>query len=423
MRFGSVEFFKVLIKTVLAILFFVPLALSIVFGILWSRQGEELSETKKQKEELSRIVDAVSGEKTGTIEDFCTVFEKSGLSYSEFIKAMNTNKKVSAENFYSLLSAAGISDREIVSIIIKKNGVSAEEFYSILSINGISDKDLLEAIAKKNGGKEAWYGILSETGLSDKEILDYICEKNGWTYSDGTSSSDENSYAQIHPDMYVTPPENYVRETNTVYLTFDDGPSDNTYSILQYLRNYNIKATFFVVPNRSEYCYTLLKAIAADGHSIGIHSASHKYEQIYASVEDYLDDFYDAWDMVYEATGIKCEIFRFPGGSVNDYNVDVRDDIIKEMTRRGFRHFDWSVDSGDAAGATWTQMWNSVPEDIRENYDKNFRSVVLMHDSNGTPNTVLVLEDLLQKLKSAGIYKFDKINNDTQPVQFAGPFA
>ena len=421
MRFGSVEFFKVLIKVVLAIFFFVPLALAIVFGIFWAKQGGELSEMKKENEKLSATAQVLTGEKAGTVEDFCAIFARSGLSYTDLIKQLNENKSITAERFYNLLTASGLSDKDWLKLILKKDKIGASELYEILLQNGISDKELISVIAKKNGG-ENWYGILSELGLSDREIVDYLNEKNGWQ-NGGTSQPEKNPYADIHTDMYVTAPANYVREDNTVYLTFDDGPSDNTYSILQYLRDYNIKATFFVVPNRSEYCYTMLKAIAADGHAIGIHTASHKYDEIYASVESYLDDFYDAWNMVYEATGIKCEIFRFPGGSVNDYNEATRDAIITEMSRRGFRHFDWNVDSGDALGASWTQMWNSVPADIQVNYDRNFRSVVLMHDSDSTTNTVLVLEDLLKKLTSDGIYKFDKINNDTQPVQFAGPFA
>ena len=421
MRFGSVEFFKVLIKVVLAIFFFVPLALAIVFGIFWAKQCGELSEMKKENEKLSATAQVLTGEKAGTVEDFCAIFARSGLSYTDLIKQLNENKSITAESFYNLLTASGLSDKDLLKLILKKDKIGASELYEILLQNGISDKELISVIAKKNGG-ENWYGILSELGLSDREIVDYLNEKNGWQ-NGGTSQPEKNPYADIHTDMYVTAPANYVREDNTVYLTFDDGPSDNTYSILQYLRDYNIKATFFVVPNRSEYCYTMLKAIAADGHAIGIHTASHKYDEIYASVESYLDDFYDAWNMVYEATGIKCEIFRFPGGSVNDYNEATRNAIIAEMSRRGFRHFDWNVDSGDALGASWTQMWNAVPADIKANYDRNFRSVVLMHDSNSTTNTVLVLGDLLKKFVSEGVYKFDKINNDTQPVQFAGPFA
>jgi peptidoglycan/xylan/chitin deacetylase (PgdA/CDA1 family) len=149
-----------------------------------------------------------------------------------------------------------------------------------------------------------------------------------------------------------------------------------------------------------------------------VHSASNDYEKIYASVEAYLDDFYEAWDIIYEATGVKTEIFRFPGGSKNDFNEATRDEIIEEMTRRGFRFYDWNVDSNDAGGANWSDMYNSVPEDISGNY----RSIVLMHDSDTRTNTVLVLEDILNVLVGEG-YKLDKISNDTRPVQFIGPYA
>ena len=203
-----------------------------------------------------------------------------------------------------------------------------------------------------------------------------------------------------------------------MYLTFDDGPSQNTYSVLYYLNKYNIKATFFVVPSRTDDCYAALRAIVEDGHSIGVHSATHDYEKIYASTEAFLEDFYEAWDIIYDATGVKTEIFRFPGGSVNDFNGAVRDDIIAEMTRRGFRYYDWNVDSNDAGGATWTDMYNSIPADIANNY----RSIVLMHDSITRENTVYVLDDVLGVLVQEG-YKFDKIHNDTRPVQFTGEFS
>ena len=209
-----------------------------------------------------------------------------------------------------------------------------------------------------------------------------------------------------------------MREQGTVYLTFDDGPSQNTYTILSLLRKYDVKATFFVVPSRTDECYALLRSIVSEGHSIGVHSASHDYEKIYASAEAYLEDFYEAWDIIYDATGVKTSLFRFPGGSVNDFNGETRDTIIGEMTRRGFRYFDWNVDSNDAGGASWSEMYNTIPSDIAQNY----RSVVLMHDSAPRENTVYVLEDILKVLVWEG-YKLDKINDNTMPVQFAGPYA
>jgi len=454
MRFGSVEFFKVLIKTVLAILFFVPLAAAVVFGVLFFKNSAELSRMEQLEGENSRLSAAIGvlvGEKVDSVEGFVEVFERSGVSYEELLAHINAKEGIDAEKLYALMSDMGISDVDIIAIAAAKKTVGGEKFYEIMTKNGITDKDLITVIAKRNGGTiDEYYDILKECGLSDEDIVAFINKKNppqssSSSTSESSSSSTETAsgsstqtdsssestsseepvtsepqspYAALYEDMYVSEPAEYVRETNTVYMTFDDGPSKNTYSILKYLRDFDVKATFFVVPDRSEECAAALRAIAADGHAIGIHSASHEYDKIYASVEAFLDDFYEAWDIVRDVTGKTTPIFRFPGGSKNDFNAETRDDIIAEMTRRGFRFYDWNVESRDVDGATWTDMYNSIPRDIKGNY----RSFVLMHDTSGTPNTVLVLEDVLRVLKSEG-YKFDKINDDTKPVQFVGPFA
>ena len=73
-----------------------------------------------------------------------------------------------------------------------------------------------------------------------------------------------------------------------VYLTFDDGPSNNTEEILDILNKYDVKATFFVVGNTSEHGQELLKRIVSEGHSVGLHSYSHKYASIYDSEDAFL---------------------------------------------------------------------------------------------------------------------------------------
>lgn len=450
MRFGSVEFFKVLIKTVLAILFFLPLAAAVVFGVLFARNIAQLSEMRtklKSVEEENRILSVITDnlvhDKAGTIDDFDKIFSMSGIAYDEFLSYVYENDGITAQELYNILSESGLTDKDIITLAASKKTVNGENFYEIMSKNGITDKDIITIIANKNGGKiDNYYEILKQCGLSDDDIVAYINKKNpsastppvssggsqstpGSSGETSSTSSDPDStsepqelYGALYEDMYVTAPPEYVREEDVIYLTFDDGPSNHTYSILSYLKKANVKATFFVVPNRSEECYATLRAIAADGHAIGVHSATHEYEKIYASVEAFLDDFYEAWDIIREATGITTEIFRFPGGSNNDFNEDTRDAIIAEMSRRGFRFFDWNVDSYDVTGATWTQMYNSIPMEVRGNY----RSIVLMHDSPTRQNTVLVLEDVIKVLLDEG-YKFDKINSDTKPVQFIGPFS
>lgn len=360
MKFGSVEFFKVLIKTVLAIVFFVPLLLCILFAVLFFNTRAELDSVKRENEVLS---------------------------YRSAMLGGGASVELSTEEFYKLYISSGHDDKELAEFLAAR-GVTAN------SAPAFADKTEPENTAASDK---------TEPPIETVEPDDI---------------PPESEYASLYTDMQVNCPDEYAREEGVIYLTFDDGPSANTRSVLHYLEKHNVKATFFVVPQRTEECYELLRSIVGAGHSIGVHSASHDYQKIYANTQAFLDDFYEAWSIIYEATGVKTEIFRFPGGSKNDFNEDTRDEIIAEMTRRGFRYFDWNVDSNDAGGATWTEMYNSVPMDISGNY----RSVVLMHDSALRDNTVYVLDDILRVLVGEG-YKFDSIHNDTKPVQFIGPFA
>ncbi len=373
MRFGSVEFFKVLIKTVLCIAFFVPLILCVIFAVVLWNKSAELEDVKFENDKLSYQVQVLGGEKKPTVE-----------------------------GFYKIYSDSGLSDEDLIAYI---NGVeiSTEEADPDNGNNSGTEKPV-PPVTSDPETETAEPPVADTAESAETEELPVVQPDNG--------------YANLYEDMTVRVPASYVREENVVYLTFDDGPSDNTYSVLYYLDKYDIKATFFVVPKRTEECYDLMRQIVNKGHSIGVHSTTHEYKDIYASVEAFLEDFNEAWTMIYEATGVKTEIFRFPGGSLNDFNGDTRDAIIEEMTRRGFRYYDWNVDSNDAGGATWTEMYNNVLSAI----DNNYRSVVLMHDSAPRTNTVLVLEDIIKALIGKG-YKFDKINNNTQPVQFIGPFA
>lgn len=447
MHFGSVEFFKVLIKTVLAILFFVPLILAVVFGVLFVQKNTKANELQEENsivqhdnERLSEFADYLVEQKVKNVEDIREIMKRSGTSYDEFIALAMKKKDIDAQGFYDILSKSGVSDKDIVAMAAAKKTVNAEEFYDIMSKNGITASDLVKAAVKNSGSStEDYYRILSECGMSDSEIIEYINKKNNNSQtsaptnsgtsdtpvtSDTSNTSEEVSsapeesspYAGLYPDMYVTAPESYTYEEGTIYFTFDDGPSQYTYGLLEYLKQYNAKATWFVVPSREQWCYDALKAISDAGHTVGVHSASHDYEKIYASVEAYLEDFHEAWDIIRDATGQTPQVFRFPGGSKNDFNVETRDAIIKEMTRRGFRFYDWNVESGDVDGANWQQMYNSIPRDCHNLK----RPVVLMHDT--MQSTLYVIEDVLKVLSNEG-YKFDAIHNDTEPVQFIGPFS
>ncbi|MGP1612688.1 MAG: polysaccharide deacetylase family protein [Catonella sp.] len=198
------------------------------------------------------------------------------------------------------------------------------------------------------------------------------------------------------------------------YLTFDDGPSENTDKVLNILDKYKIKATFFVVGlNQDKAAVKRLKEIVKRGHSLGIHSLTHNYKQIYASLDAFKKDVYAIRDFVKKSTGIDAKIYRFPGGSSNGVSKTNMYTIIEWLESAGFKYFDWNLGGTDAAwpAPSADKIYNDIAMYSKSNSDK----IVLIHDSKGKENSVKALPKIIEKLKKEG-YKFDKITEDTKPV-------
>lgn len=196
----------------------------------------------------------------------------------------------------------------------------------------------------------------------------------------------------------------------TMHLTFDDGPSlKNTPEILDILKEKNAKATFFVIGEMAEANPELLKRIVAEGHSIGIHCNNHDYKKLYESVESFVNDFNKARETVKKITGIAPDIYRFPGGSINQYNKDVNKQIIDEMNKRGFVYFDWNISAEDASdSAKNSDLLNNIKHTPRYRY-----AVLLMHDAY--PYIAEELSDIIDYFSD---YQLEIITGDTKPVQF-----
>lgn len=203
----------------------------------------------------------------------------------------------------------------------------------------------------------------------------------------------------------------YYFYPKTMYLTFDDGPSEeNTAAVLDILKEYNIQATFFVVGENVRRHPEVARRIVEEGHTIGIHCNRHEYGELYESVDSYLADFREAHDAVYEVTGVEAKLFRFPGGSINSYNKDVYEEIIAEMTEKGFIYFDWNGSLEDA-------MSKSTPEQLVENAVESTlgrkKVVMLAHDM--VYNTTLCLEDLIDSFPE---YKMEPLTEEVTPIRF-----
>ncbi len=200
-------------------------------------------------------------------------------------------------------------------------------------------------------------------------------------------------------------------DCGVMYLTFDDGPSkEHTDKVLDVLKEKNVKATFFLIGEYVEKYPETARRIAAEGHTIGIHCYRHDYGEIYANKESYLADFQKAWDVVYKVTGVEAKLFRFPGGSVNAYNKGVREDIIAEMTARGFIYFDWNAGLEDAAGKYEPAR---LIKNARETTLGRKRIVMLAHDR--VKNTALCLGDLIDQFSD---YRMEPLTDKVEPIQF-----
>lgn len=205
--------------------------------------------------------------------------------------------------------------------------------------------------------------------------------------------------------------------TGVIYLTFDDGPSSTiTPKILDVLKEKGVHATFFIL-NYNETNEHLVKREINEGHAIGIHGYSHKYSEIYTSVEACYNNIIKLQDKIYKSTGIKTMLVRFPGGSSNTvskkYCVGVMSKVSEKILSEGFKYYDWNVLSGDSGDVkTKEGVYNNVTKGIKPGRD----NIILMHDFSGNNKTLEALPEIIDYGLNNG-YKFEVITTDTEMVK------
>lgn len=208
-------------------------------------------------------------------------------------------------------------------------------------------------------------------------------------------------------------PQTVYPEGKVIYLTFDDGPCADTPRLLDILKKYDAKATFFAVDTGYP---EIMKRIVAEGHSIGIHTKTHDYGKIYQSPESYWADMTAMQQVIADATGIQTKLMRFPGGSSNTVSSKVKG-IMTLLTHAvqdsGYTYFDWNVDSMDAGGATRA---DTVYRNVVEGVKKQKISVVLQHDIH--PYSVDAVEKILIWGQENG-YRFLALD-ETSPTMHHG---
>lgn len=203
-------------------------------------------------------------------------------------------------------------------------------------------------------------------------------------------------------------------EQRYAYLTFDDGPSDNTDRILDILKEKNVKATFFVVGKTDEKSKKRYQRIINEGHSLGMHSYTHDYSYIYSSMAHYKEDLMKLQDYLYEVTGERVKLYRFPGGSSNSVSKIPIQSCINYLDKKGIIYYDWNASSEDAVSIGTS--CDKLNENILKDALLYHNTVILMHDLHECTATVKGLEPLIDKLQKEG-YILDAITQETVPVQ------
>lgn len=236
------------------------------------------------------------------------------------------------------------------------------------------------------------------------------------------SSSNTSSITQVTSKDLPTPDDNPFGVDNTecervCYLTFDDGPGAYTDSVLETLKKNNVKATFFVVGTMG---INKINKIYNAGHAIGLHTNTHELNKLYASPEAFIKDLTAVSDVVYNKTGIRSNLTRFPGGSATAYSKLGKTDFetVKEILKeKGYTYFDWNIDSGDTHSKSPSNDYviKQISNNLTSKGELKDEICILFHDIKSV--TGQVLDEVIKDLKDKG-YTFKVLSSECDNFAF-----
>lgn len=220
--------------------------------------------------------------------------------------------------------------------------------------------------------------------------------------------------AKLKEKPQQTPQPSEAPKQKKVYLTFDDGPGTETEKILDVLKKKNVKATFFVTGKEDDTSKKIIKRIVKDGHTLGMHSYSHIFDEVYESEKAFTKDLDKIYQYLKDITGTPPEWYRFPGGS-STQNIDLPiQTFIDVLDHKNLSYMDWNVISPDISNSSATK--EQVVGGIVDGVSQFETSVVLMYDSADKPITVKALPLIIKKLKQEN-YELLPLGSDTPLIR------
>ena len=236
--------------------------------------------------------------------------------------------------------------------------------------------------------------------------------------------SEEVDIVSVLSDIYEEKPKTKVvyktisdkeayPDKQRIYLTFDDGPSNYTDEILDILNEYNVKASFFVLAKENNDDKYL--RILNEGHTLGIHSYSHVYNDIYSDSDSFAKDVESVYNFISDVTDNKPLFYRFPGGSSNTVFKGDKRELFEILSRYDLTYYDWNVASNDSTygGLNKYQIAQNVINSVAGKED----AVILLHDANDKHSSVEALSIIIETLQSKEDVIFLPITENSEIIQ------
>ena len=177
---------------------------------------------------------------------------------------------------------------------------------------------------------------------------------------------------------------------NEVWLTIDDGPSDDTAAVLDLLDAHGAKATFFLVGDRAATRPELVREIVRRGHGVGNHSRSHPQACFWAlGPRRMRAEILDAQRQLAEATGQAPRWFRAVVGHANPF-------VHAPLREAGLARVAWSARGFDAVHGDVVRVVSSIERDLAPG------AIVLLHEGAPHGRSVEMIGALLQRLDALG---------------------
>lgn len=310
----------------------------------------------------------------------------------DVLQPLNLDKDEDTE--YPFLMDANYSDGTKITYLVIADKTSEGKFKSADQII-VGPSDQIDDIHSYNQNELIIDSFFTdESNIKQSVLLSYTFSKDKITPGKGNIDIANPPKKEVKSSPISTNNQsnnNSNDGTNgKVALSFDDGPGIYTQSVLDVLRDKNVKATFFMIGQNAEGRNDDVKNVANAGHEIGDHTYTHP-DMSKLSADAQKDEIQKTKSILQGILSqLKVNWFRPPYGNFND-------DTVSVLNSLGVQKILWNVDTRDWSGISSSDIFNAATSNVFDG------AVILMHDGvANSSETAKALPDIIDNIKSKG---------------------